>query len=148
MLTVSQHQKFQPRRRDKERIVASARIGGIGDNVTLTVENGRLIEKDFIVYFPSYYYPNPTLKLPPGDDNGSEIDVAGFVFLYLASYFKPLPAQTKFLDALSFKPPPALTKFLDAGDPPIYIGFGSIVVDDANRFTEIIFKAGRRTDAY
>ncbi|KAK1834545.1 alkylmercury lyase domain protein [Podospora conica] len=29
-----------------------ARIGGIGDNVTLTVENGRLVEEDFVVHFP------------------------------------------------------------------------------------------------
>jgi hypothetical protein len=32
-------------------------------------------------------------------------------------------------------------KFLDAGPPPVYIGFGSIVVDDPDKFTKLIFKA-------
>jgi UDP:flavonoid glycosyltransferase YjiC (YdhE family) len=53
-------------------------------------------------------------------------DIAGFVFLDLAS---------------SFKPPEELTKFLDAGEPPVYIGFGSIVVDDPDKFTKMIFDA-------
>lgn len=30
---------------------------------------------------------------------------------------------------------------MDAGEPLIYIGFGSIIVDDADKFTEIIFEA-------
>lgn len=77
------------------------------------------------LHVPFTYLWSPGL-VPKPEDWGSEIDVAGFVFLDLAS---------------SFKPPPALTKFLDAGEPPIYIGFGSIVVDDANRFTEMIFEA-------
>lgn len=47
-----------------------------------------------------------------------------------------------FLDlATSFKPPESLRKFLDAGEPPVYIGFGSIVLDDPEKFTSLIFKA-------
>jgi len=57
---------------------------------------------------------------------GAEIDIAGFVFLELAS---------------GFKPSDALTEFLDAGEAPIYIGFGSIVVDDAKKFTNLILAA-------
>jgi len=34
-----------------------------------------------------------------------------------------------------------LAKFLDEGEPPVYIGFGSIVVDDPDQFTKLIFKA-------
>jgi len=30
---------------------------------------------------------------------------------------------------------------LDAGEPPVYIGFGSIVVDDPDKFTKMIFDA-------
>ena len=41
----------------------------------------------------------------------------------------------------SFKPPESLTKFLEAGEPPVYIGFGSIVVDDPDKFTALIFEA-------
>lgn len=59
-------------------------------------------------------------------DWGPEIDIAGFVFLDLAS---------------SFKPPETLDEFLKAGEPPVYIGFGSIVVDDPDKFTKLIFEA-------
>ena len=64
--------------------------------------------------------------IPKPADWGPEIDIAGFVFLDLAS---------------SFKPPETLAKFLDAGEPPVYIGFGSIVVDDPDKFTSLIFEA-------
>jgi UDP:flavonoid glycosyltransferase YjiC (YdhE family) len=74
---------------------------------------------------PTIYIWSPGL-LPKPPDWGSEIDVAGFVFLDLAS---------------TFQPPPDLEKFLNAGEPPIYIGFGSIVVDDADAFTQMIFEA-------
>lgn len=74
---------------------------------------------------PYTYLWSPSL-VPKPKDWGPEIDIAGFVFLDLAS---------------SFKPPEELTKFLDAGDPPVYIGFGSIVVDDPDKFTQMIFEA-------
>jgi len=64
--------------------------------------------------------------IPKPKDWGPEIDISGFVFLDLAS---------------KFKPPEELQKFLDDGEPPVYIGFGSIVVDDPNKFTKLIFDA-------
>ena len=77
---------------------------------------------------PFTYLWSPGL-VPKPHDWGPEIDVAGFVFLNLAS---------------SFEPPASLSSFLDNGPPPIYIGFGSIVVDDPDRFTAIIFSAVRK----
>lgn len=77
------------------------------------------------LHVPFSYLWSPGL-VPKPEDWGDEVDVSGFVFLDLAS---------------SFKPPEDLVKFLDSGDTPIYIGFGSIVVDDADRFTEMIFEA-------
>lgn len=74
---------------------------------------------------PYTYMWSPGL-VPKPPDWGPEIDIAGFVFLDLAS---------------SFKPPDALSRFLEAGEPPVYIGFGSIVVDDPDRFTSMIFEA-------
>lgn len=68
--------------------------------------------------------------IPKPADWGPEIDIAGFVFLDLAS---------------AFKPPETLAKFLDAGEPPVYIGFGSIVVDDPDKFTSLIFEAVEKT---
>jgi len=64
--------------------------------------------------------------IPKPEDWGPEIDIAGFVFLDLAS---------------SFKPPETLAGFLDAGEPPVYISFGSIVIDDPDKFTTLIFEA-------
>ncbi|KAJ5058052.1 hypothetical protein J3E74DRAFT_436341 [Bipolaris maydis] len=74
---------------------------------------------------PYTYMWSPSLISKP-KDWGPEIDISGFVFLDLAS---------------SFKPPAELQKFLDDGPPPVYIGFGSIVVDDPDAFTELIFEA-------
>ncbi|KAL9104820.1 MAG: hypothetical protein Q9163_000268 [Psora crenata] len=74
---------------------------------------------------PYTYMWSPGL-IPKPEDWGPEIDIAGFVFLDLAS---------------SFKPPSTLVDFLDAGEPPVYIGFGSIVVDDPDKFTSLIFEA-------
>ncbi|GME46982.1 UDP-sugar-dependent glycosyltransferase 52 [Neofusicoccum parvum] len=74
---------------------------------------------------PYTYMWSPTL-VPKPEDWGPEVNVTGFTFLDLAS---------------SFTPPDDLTKFLEAGPPPVYIGFGSIVVDDPDAFTELIFRA-------
>ncbi|KAK3078111.1 hypothetical protein LTS18_008412, partial [Coniosporium uncinatum] len=74
---------------------------------------------------PYTYLWSPGL-VPKPKDWGPEIDIAGFVFLELAS---------------SFEPPKELVDFLDAGEPPVYIGFGSIVVDDPDKFTNMIFEA-------
>ncbi|CAJ2510264.1 Uu.00g061640.m01.CDS01 [Anthostomella pinea] len=79
------------------------------------------------LHVPFTYLWSPAL-VPKPEDWGPEVDISGFVFLDLAS---------------TFKPPVDLVKFLDAGEAPIYIGFGSIVVDDADRFTEMIFEAVR-----
>lgn len=76
---------------------------------------------------PISYLWSPSL-VPKPADWADEIDISGFVFLDLAS---------------SFTPPDPLDKFLNSGDQPVYIGFGSIVVDDADKFTEMVFEAVR-----
>ncbi|KAI1452053.1 glycosyltransferase family 1 protein [Annulohypoxylon moriforme] len=83
------------------------------------------------LHVPVTYLWSPGL-VPKPDDWSEEIDVSGFVFLDLAS---------------SFKPPQELINFLDNGDMPIYIGFGSIVVDNPEQFTEMIIEAVRQTGA-
>ncbi|KAL8712052.1 MAG: hypothetical protein Q9225_007017 [Loekoesia sp. 1 TL-2023] len=79
----------------------------------------------FRMKVPYTYLWSPGL-VPKPSDWGPEIDIAGFVFLDLAS---------------SFKPPDSLTEFFEAGETPVYIGFGSIVVDDPDKFTTMIFEA-------
>ena len=74
---------------------------------------------------PFTYLWSPGL-VPKPEDWGPEIDLAGYVFLDLAS---------------SFKPPGELENFLEKRDRPIvYIGFGSISgIDDPEAFTRLIF---------
>lgn len=71
--------------------------------------------------------------IPKPKDWGPHISISGFYFLSLASTYTPAPD---------------LAAFLEAGPPPVYIGFGSIVVDDPNAMTELIFdtvkKSGQR----
>ncbi|KAL8820755.1 MAG: hypothetical protein Q9191_007451 [Dirinaria sp. TL-2023a] len=79
----------------------------------------------FRLKVPYTYLWSPSL-IPKPPDWGDEIDIAGFIFLDLAS---------------SFRPPESLSKFLESGPPPVYIGFGSIVIDDPDQFTNLIFEA-------
>lgn len=78
---------------------------------------------------PHTYCWSPAL-IPKPKDWGSHISISGFCFLNLASNYTPAPD---------------LQAFLDDGPPPVYIGFGSIVLDDPNAMTELIFKAVRKT---
>ncbi|KAL9947145.1 hypothetical protein ACHAQF_000275 [Verticillium nonalfalfae] len=88
-----------------------------------TSEGCRLLES---LAIPFAYFFSPAL-VPRPVDWGSNIDICGFVFR----------------DAPKYDPPAALRKFLDAGSRPVYIGFGSIVVDDADRIATIIHEAVR-----
>lgn len=81
------------------------------------------------LFTPSNHHRSPAL-IPKPSDWGDHINVTGFVFL----------DQTK-----DYKPPDELQKFLDAGDPPVYIGFGSIVVDDPDALTATLFSAIKQT---
>ncbi len=68
---------------------------------------------------------SPSL-LPKPDDWQAHIDVTGFNFL---------PADN------DYEPSIELLEFLESGPPPIYIGFGSIVVDDPDALTQTILDA-------
>ncbi|KAJ5681971.1 uncharacterized protein N7477_001911 [Penicillium maclennaniae] len=84
------------------------------------------------LHIPHAYLWSPALLSKPKDwpDN---IDVCGFTFLSSAS---------------DYKPPEDLLAFLKAGPPPVYVGFGSIVVDNPQALSKIIRgavqKAGQR----
>ncbi|KAL4783745.1 hypothetical protein BJX76DRAFT_348307 [Aspergillus varians] len=78
---------------------------------------------------PFTYMWSPAL-LPKPDDWRSHIDVTGFNFLAAAS---------------DYEPPSDLLAFLESGPTPIYIGFGSIVVDDPDSLTDTILAAVQLT---
>ncbi|KAH6880721.1 hypothetical protein B0T10DRAFT_609391 [Thelonectria olida] len=70
---------------------------------------------------PFTYCWSPAL-VPKPADWPSHIDVCGFFFR----------------DTPQFSPPPDLALFLETGTPPVYIGFGSIVLDNPARMIQII----------
>ncbi|EXA30688.1 hypothetical protein FOVG_17953 [Fusarium oxysporum f. sp. pisi HDV247] len=76
---------------------------------------------------PHTYCWSPTI-IPKPADWGPEIDVCGFFMR----------------DEPTYNPPPELDHFLRAGPPPVYVGFGSIVIDDPQRLTNIILEATKK----
>ena len=74
---------------------------------------------------PWTYCWSPAL-IPKPKDWLHNISISGFYFLDLATNYTPAPD---------------LDLFLHSGPPPVYIGFGSIVVDDPNAMTKMIFEA-------
>jgi hypothetical protein len=77
---------------------------------------------------PHTYCWSPAL-IPKPKDWGSHVSISGFCFLTTPDY---APASD-------------LLEFLNNGPAPIYIGFGSIVLDDPDAMTQLIFEAARRT---
>ncbi|KUJ21408.1 UDP-Glycosyltransferase/glycogen phosphorylase [Mollisia scopiformis] len=78
---------------------------------------------------PYTYCWSPAL-IPKPKDWGPYIDISGFYFLSLAT---------------NYQPDPELAEFLASGPPPVYIGFGSIVVADPEAMTNLIFEAVKKT---
>ncbi|PWY68434.1 sterol glucosyltransferase [Aspergillus heteromorphus CBS 117.55] len=76
---------------------------------------------------PFTYCWSPAL-VPKPRDWPAHIDICGF-------FFREPPA---------YEPPPGLHCFLESGPPPIYIGFGSIVIDNPQRLTNILEEAVAR----
>ncbi|KAJ5385716.1 hypothetical protein N7509_008257 [Penicillium cosmopolitanum] len=75
---------------------------------------------------PFTYCWSPS-HMPKPSDWSSNIDVCGF-------FFRALPNYT---------PPSELDSFLQKGSPPVYIGFGSIVIEDPVAMTNMILEAVR-----
>ncbi|KAJ5424549.1 UDP-glucuronosyl/UDP-glucosyltransferase [Penicillium cf. griseofulvum] len=74
---------------------------------------------------PFSYLWSPAL-LPKPRDWGDHIDICGF---------SVLPRKS------DYKPPKEIVDFLKAGPTPLYVGFGSIVVENQIELTEIVFEA-------
>ncbi|KAJ8753643.1 hypothetical protein K2173_025634 [Erythroxylum novogranatense] len=68
--------------------------------------------------------------VPKPKDWGRKIDVVGFCFLDLAS---------------NYKPPEELVNWLENGNAPIYVGFGSLPVQEPEKMTQTIVQALEKT---
>lgn len=111
---------------------------GLGDVINKFRERSLGLEPVSIMWAPGMvsrlripwtYCWSPAL-IPKPADWGSYIDISGFFFLNLST---------------NYTPPQDLADFLAAGPAPVYIGFGSIVVDDPNAMTKMIFDAIKKT---
>ncbi|KAJ5971412.1 uncharacterized protein N7479_001330 [Penicillium vulpinum] len=74
---------------------------------------------------PFSYLWSPAL-LPKPRDWADHIDICGF---------SVLPSES------DYKPPKEIADFLKAGPTPLYVGFGSIVVENQIKLTQIVFEA-------
>jgi UDP:flavonoid glycosyltransferase YjiC (YdhE family) len=108
--------------------------GGIGDLVNafrretlglapVTLVDGAALLEDHEVPF-TYLWPASLVPKPA--DWGPHIDLTNFIFHDQAH---------------AYQPPGALLDFLAAGEAPIYVGFGSVRVDDPGAVTRTIFSA-------
>jgi UDP:flavonoid glycosyltransferase YjiC (YdhE family) len=77
---------------------------------------------------PHTYYWSPAL-IPKPQDWQDHITISGFYLLSSSDY----------------NPEPNLKAFLNAGPPPVYIGFGSIVLDNPRAMLELMFEVSRKT---
>ncbi|CAJ1821963.1 unnamed protein product [Sphenostylis stenocarpa] len=78
---------------------------------------------------PHGYIWSPHL-VPKPKDWGPKIDVVGFCFLDLAS---------------NYEPPKSLVDWLEEGEKPIYVGFGSLPLEEPEKMTKIIIQALEKT---
>ncbi|RYP47048.1 hypothetical protein DL768_006843 [Monosporascus sp. mg162] len=105
---------------------------GLGDVVnkwrrTLDLEDVAMFDGPMLteaLKIPFTYCWSPAL-VPKPADWAPHIDVCGFFFR----------------EAPQYSPPEPLTSFLSGGPPPVYIGFGSIVLDDPERMINTILGA-------
>ncbi|KAL2508008.1 Sterol 3-beta-glucosyltransferase UGT80A2 [Forsythia ovata] len=74
---------------------------------------------------PHGYIWSPHL-VPKPKDWGPKVDVVGFCFLDLAT---------------NYEPPESLLNWLKVGPEPIYVGFGSLPVQEPEKMTQIIVEA-------
>jgi len=91
--------------------------------------DGAGLLEDHAVPF-TYLWPDALMPRP--SDWGPHIDLANFTFHDQAQRYQP---------------PDALRDFLAAGDPPIYVGFGSVLVEDPTAVTRTIFTALQKAGA-
>jgi UDP:flavonoid glycosyltransferase YjiC (YdhE family) len=95
----------------------------------ISLADGAALLEDHEVPF-TYLWPPSLLPKPP--DWGPHIDLANFTF---------------YDQGQTYEPPRALLDFLAAGEAPIYIGFGSVVVEDPAAVRRIIFTALEKAGA-
>ncbi|XP_031278321.1 probable carboxylesterase 18 [Pistacia vera] len=92
--------------------------------------NLKLLCTIYYLFLRPKWFPHPLSRVKQSAGYrlywGTKVDVVGFCFLYLAS---------------NYEPPESLVKRLDADTEPIYIGFGSLPVQEPEKMTQVIVEA-------
>ncbi|KAG7053285.1 sterol glucosyltransferase [Colletotrichum scovillei] len=101
------------------------RVQSLGLEPVPSTEGHRILES---LQVPFTYCWSPSL-VPKPSDWGPHIDISGFFFR----------------DPAPYTPPPDLEAFLKAGPPPIYVGFGSIVVGGIGGLMTMVLSAIKAT---
>ncbi|KAL1533468.1 sterol 3beta-glucosyltransferase [Salvia divinorum] len=78
-----------------------------------------------ISHLPTGYMWSPHV-VPKPDDWGNQVDVVGYCFMNLGSKYQPSEE---------------FAEWIQKGSQPIYIGFGSMPLDDSNKTTNTILEA-------
>ncbi|XP_057795450.1 sterol 3-beta-glucosyltransferase UGT80B1-like [Salvia miltiorrhiza] len=78
-----------------------------------------------ISHLPTGYMWSPHV-VPKPNDWGNQVDVVGYCFLNLGSKYQPSEE---------------FSEWIQKGSQPIYIGFGSMPLDDSNKTTKTILEA-------
>ncbi|XP_057503866.1 sterol 3-beta-glucosyltransferase UGT80B1-like isoform X2 [Actinidia eriantha] len=82
-----------------------------------------------ISHLPTAYMWSPNV-MPKPSDWGPQVDVVGYCFLNLGS---------------KYQPPKEFAQWIQKGPQPIYIGFGSMPLEDPKKTTDIILEALKNT---
>lgn len=82
-----------------------------------------------VSHLPTAYMWSPHV-MPKPSDWGPQVDVVGYCFLNLGS---------------KYQPPEEFVQWIQKGPPPIYIGFGSMPLEDPKKTTDIILEALKST---
>ncbi|KAK2756283.1 Sterol 3-beta-glucosyltransferase UGT80B1-like protein 5 [Colletotrichum kahawae] len=106
-------------------LVNAWRVASLGLEPVPSTEGHRLLE---VLQVPFTYCWSPSL-VPKPSDWASHIDISGFFFR----------------DPAPHTPDPDLEAFLKAGPPPIYVGFGSIVVGGIEGLMTMVLSAIKAT---
>ncbi|KAL7176175.1 hypothetical protein ACSBR2_029686 [Camellia fascicularis] len=82
-----------------------------------------------VSHLPTAYMWSPHV-MPKPSDWGPQVDVVGYCFLNLGS---------------KYQPPEEFVQWIQKGPQPIYIGFGSMPLEDPKKTTDIILEALKST---
>ncbi|KAL8672527.1 MAG: hypothetical protein Q9168_003030, partial [Polycauliona sp. 1 TL-2023] len=92
---------------------------------------------------PTQAFPHPLANIQKSDADQSITNFMSYALVEMMTWQGLGDVINRFRErSLGLEP---LLSFLEAGPPPVYIGFGSIVVDDPNAMTKMIFDAVKQS---